>query len=190
MAKGYLPDYGPGKHTLIMTRNPSARGIPARGLEVLLLDMEEVFDMLCTLSDIKKEVHLDEAKIVVEKLGFLPLAIDQTTSYVQAVTKGFVAYLDVYRNRRRELYNWVSDGNRQYSYSVASTWSMSFEFISKSHPPTAKLLQFFTLLNPDTIMLEFVKARKDALDNDAKEISSDSLSLFKSLITLEKFSIK
>src|SRR5277367_243136 len=125
---GYLPDRSPTKHTLITTRNPDAKGIPARGLEVPLMTIMESIEMLYTLSDMSLEFDTVDpmAEKIVEEVGYLPLAIGQAAAFIREVTRSFETFLDDYRTHRKELYEFVSSGNRQYSYSIASTWSLSF----------------------------------------------------------------
>ena len=66
--KDYLPDRAPNKRTLITTRNPHAMGIPPRGLEVPLLDVEESVEILCVRSDMDVKFNEDRAKSVAEEL--------------------------------------------------------------------------------------------------------------------------
>ena len=80
LLKNYLPDRASRKHTLITTRNPNTQGIPARGLEVALPNLDESIEMLYNLSDLNSQSNRDEAWEVVEELGRLPLAIAQAAS--------------------------------------------------------------------------------------------------------------
>jgi hypothetical protein len=189
IAKDYLPDRGPNKHTLITTRNPRAKGIPARGLEVPLPDPRESIEMLCILSDMDIISNDDHAKSVVEELQYLPLAIDQAASYVSAVTGNFKVFLDHYRSRRADLHRWVDDGNRQYSHSIATTWCMSFDFLKNTEPKTARLLQLLSFLNPDGMLIEFIMSGKDALDIELRGIFDDNLKFAKTLLSLERLSL-
>jgi tetratricopeptide (TPR) repeat protein len=189
IVKDYLPDRSPSKHTLITTRNPNANGIPARGLEVPLPQTDEGIEMICTLSEMDVEIHKEEARQVVEELQFLPLALDQAASYVRQVAKSFSKFLVVYQKYPKDLRKWTSDGNRQYDHSLATTWSISFEFIRKREPPTANLFQYLSFLNPDGILMEFVELGKEALGDDIREIVSDPFKLQRALLNLEKHSL-
>lgn len=189
LVKGYLPDRAPNKHTLITTRNPNAEGIPAEGLEVPVFHLDESMEMLYTLSNMNSSFQSEAAEQVAMELGCLPLALEQAASYIRTVTRSFSAFLDDYQKRRKELHKWIPDGNRQYSHSVANTWSLSFEFLEKDQPETAKLLQFLALLNPDVILLDFIISGKNVLDNTLRELVSDSLKFAKALLSLENFSL-
>ena len=187
--KDYLPDRGSRKHTLITTRNPDAKGIPARGLEVVIPDVDDSIEMLCTLAEMDLEAHKDEARQVVEELGCLPLAIDQAASYVRTVTKSFSLFLDGYQKRRSEIHKWVPKGNRQYSYSVANTWSVSFKYLQDVQPITAKLFQVLSFLNPDSILVDFIIAASAAFENDVREFVRDFVKFTEALLSLESLSL-
>ena len=189
VAKNYLPERAPDKHTLITTRNPNAKGIPACGLEVPLPDLQESMEMLCTLSNMDIESNLEEAENLVKELGYLPLALDQAASYVYYVTRSFSVFLEFYQKRRVDLHKWLPEGNRQYSHSVATTWLVSFEFIKKDQPQTAKLLQLLAFLNPDMVFIDFLANSKDAFDSKLYETISDPMHFATTLLNLEKFSL-
>jgi hypothetical protein len=149
---GFLPENGPEQHTLITTRNPHTKGIPAEPLEVPLLTAGESVELLIKLSNMEvlpDSVESKQVEEIVKELEYLPLAIEQAAAYVREVTEDFSRYSEEYQNNHRELYQWVPTGNRQYSYSVATTWSMSFTILQSEHPQAAKLLQLFAYLNPD-----------------------------------------
>lgn len=117
------------------------------------------------------------------------MAIAQAASYVREVTRSFKTFLEDYHKHRKELHEWIPHGNRQYSYSLARTWNISFDFLKTQHPPTAKLLQYLSFLNSDQILIDFLQLTKSAVDEDVKQLVSDSLDFAKALLTLEKFSL-
>ena len=187
--KNLLPVSTQSKHTLITTRNPNAKGIPARGLEVALPEVDEAIEMLYTLSEMATDFQTDKAAQIVKELDCLPLAIEQAASYVREVTRNFETFLTDYGKRRAELHKWVPGGNRQYTRSVASTWSVSFEFVKSQQPIAARFFQFLSFLNPDIIMLDFIQAGKQGLGQDLQELIGDSLAIAKALLALERFSL-
>ena len=87
----------------------------------------------------------------------MPLAIEQAAAYVREVTGDFAIYREEYAKNRKDLLHWTSEGNRMYSHSVASTWSMSFKTIQSSQTKAAELLQLLSFLNPDGILIEFLE---------------------------------
>ena len=221
VADGFLPENGPHQHTLITTRNPNTRGIPAEPLEVPLLDREGSIDLLSTLSEVDVRpgsIEYESASKIVEELRYLPLAIEQAAAYVREVTGKFSAYYDAYLKNHKELIQWLPTGNRQYPYSVATTWSMAFDIVGRAYPPVTRLLQLFSLMNPDGILIDLLiagaeglvelevklkvkskfrlrfksksKPRSDSkLKSELRHILSSQSELAKALLELEKFSL-
>ena len=95
VADGFLPENGPHQHTLITTRNPNTKGIPAEPLEVPLLDREGSIELLSTLSEVDVQpgsTEYESAAKIVDELQYLPLAIEQAAAYVREVTGKFSTF--------------------------------------------------------------------------------------------------
>ena len=175
--KGFLPDNGPNKHTLITTRNPNSDGIPAEGLGVPLLTEEDASNLFLIRTKLPGDCQKSrsESDKIVAELGNLPLAIDQAAAFIRETTRDLGDFLSLYnksRLNRQKSHKWVPEGNRTYQYSVAITWEVSFSHI-KNHPEfpiAAKLLQLFAFLNPDFILMEFVIAGADATSHHAHKM--------------------
>src|SRR6202035_350187 len=151
---------GPRKHTLITTRDPNAPGIPAEPLEVPLLDQEDSVLLLSTLSNISlppESKEMEDARGIVRELGYLPLAIEQAAAYIREVTGSIPACSLEYQKNRRELHRWVPTGNRQYPFTVATTWSMAFRSLQKTNQQATNLVRFLAFLNPDGVLLTFLE---------------------------------
>ena len=191
VAHGLLPINGPGKHTIITTRNPKVSAIPAEPLEVPLLGVDDSVDLLLMLSNISPQPtyeQREQVREIVEELGYLPLAMLHAAAYVREVTRDFVTYSDAYSKNRKALHRWPT-GDPQYPHSVATTWSMSFDVLRTQHPPAARFLQLFSFLNPDEILIDFLLSGAEALDNDLQQILSSESEMATILIELEKFSL-
>ena len=190
----FLPEPGPQKHTIITTRNPNTEGIPAEGIEVPLLGHDEALDLLSTLSKVEiisNSAEKKHAEEIITKLERLPLAIEQAGAYVREAAGDFATFLEHYEKRRKELHRWVPKGNwsRQYPFSVATTWSLSFNTLRKTHRQTARLFQLFSFLNPDGILIDFLISAVKVLGYRLRNVVSDSIKLAKALNELEQFSL-
>src|SRR5579859_3107386 len=144
---GVLPANHSKKHTIITTRKPNSEGIPAQGLEVRLLDPADSVLLLSTLSKIttiKDSLQSKQAYQIVQELGYLPLAIEQAAAYIREVSGTFATFLDDYNKNHTEIHQWIQQGNRSYSHSVATTWSMSFNIVRDNHPQAAQLFQLLS----------------------------------------------
>ena len=191
VANGLLPANGREMHTLITTRNPRTIGIPAEPLEVPLLSPKDSVDLLSTLSNIAVRPGSDEEKQayeIVEELGYLALAIDLAAAYVRDITGDFSAYLKQYQRNHAKLNLWVPDDNRQYSESIATAWSLSFDVI-QNDKHAASLLRLFSFLNPDEILIEFLISGMEALEDDLRDVVADEHELATAILELEKFSL-
>ena len=186
-----LPQPGPQQHTLITTRNAHADNIPAQSVEVTLFDRSESIELLVSLSNISvsEPTELESAEKIVYELGYLPLAIVQAAAYIKEVTKSFGSFLEQYHTRRSDLHRWIPQGLRPYSYSVATTWSMSFEVVRSRNPQGAELFQLLSFLNPDGVHIDFLQSGIEALQNDVRQVLSNQIEMAKALIELEKFSL-
>ena len=191
IAAGFLPQTGLLQHTLITTRNPNAAGIPAQGLEVPLLDTADSIELLCRLSNaiIKNSLESEQATQIVQELGYLPLGIEQAAAYVREVAGDFATFLNDYHELRKEIYEWVPQGNRPYPRSIRTTWLMSFNIVRSNHPQAAKLFQLLSFLNPDGILIDFLQSGIEALPDDLRRVMSNRIDMSKALIELEKFSL-
>jgi tetratricopeptide (TPR) repeat protein len=192
IADGFLPENGPQKHTLITTRNPDSEGIPAEGLEVPLFDHEDAVALLSIGSRIDtppNSTEKEQADTIVKELQCLPLAVEHAAAYVRVVTGDFAGYRQEYDKNRSGVNLWLPPGNKQYPYSVATTFSMSFAVAQKNNLHAAHLLRLLSFLNPDGILIEFLVAGVDALGCDLQRVVSVPGELAKALLELEKFSL-
>ena len=151
---GFLPAIEGNGHTLITTRNPNSKGIPAQGLEVNDLDPADAVELFMNLSELGDSLaYRKKAEEIVGELGYLPLAIEQSAAYIRETSTkpdDFLALYQKNRSTRQRLHKWVPEGNRIYQYSVTTTWQMSFDLIKADHecPAATQLLQLFAFLNP------------------------------------------
>jgi tetratricopeptide (TPR) repeat protein len=184
-----------GGHLLITTRDPNAIGIPAEGLEVAVLDVDDAKDLLLLRSNLRidnipfgQDVE-NEAIQVVKTLGFLALAIEQAAAYIREQLKDIFKFMTVYSRHRKALHSRRSSGNWEYQWEVATTWLLSFEEIEKRNPDAAKLLRLFAFLNPDRILLDFLEAGKTGLPDILNALVGDLFSFNNALGDLERFSL-
>ena len=192
--RGLLPNSSPDRHTLITTRNPNAEHIPAEGLQVSVYDVDDAIEFLLTRlgSQVRAVGETKEGKIecgkIVKELGYLPLAIEQAAAYIREVLKDLFQYLPSYRKDRRKLNSRASIANEAYyEASIATTWRLSFQKVEEINSDAAKLLRLLAFLNPDGILIEFLKAGTEGLSDDLKTIVSDKL--YEALSELERFSL-
>ena len=174
---GYLPDQSPDRHILITTRNPYSDHIPAEGLKVGALEVDDAMKLLLVRSKLGAAGETPEAKAeaaeIVKELGYLALAIEQAAAYIREASRDLFKFLPNYRKDRKTHHSRLSKGNRTYyTGSVSTTWHLSFEQIEKNNNDASKLLRLLSFLNPDGILTDFLNAGKEGLNSELKEIVS------------------
>jgi len=156
-ATGKLP-----QQTLITTRNRYANEIPAQKIEVTKFDPDESLKLLYELSEIPTPLNLreDETAVkIVEELDHL------------ASKRKFSTFLEDYAKYRPDLLHWTRQGLRQYHRTLAATSNMSFDVIRKNNPTAAALLRLLSFLNPDGILVQFLTAGAQGLQDDLNSLS-------------------
>lgn len=190
IVRNYLPTTDGAGHTLITTRNKNSDGIPAEGFEVPGMHPEDCVQFLLErgrLPDQTSEIRY-EAHRIVEELGYLPLAIEQAASYIR-ISQNVNEYLTTYKKQRQELLNWRPSGNDPYAFTVAATLKLSLNSLQSSNPQVFALVQYLAFMNPDEILVEFLKDGIDVLPSNIQVLIKNNLGWIKSLKELEKFSL-
>ena len=197
IADGYLPRLRTGGgHVLITTRNPNSLNIPAEGLQIGVHEPDEAKELLLRRAQLfngletRQEVE-EEAKKIVETLGYLALAIEQAAAYIREELKDIFKFCYIYAAQRKQFHNRRSTSNTYYKNTVATTWVMSIEAVQKRNPMAVQLLQLFAFMNPDGISLGFLEAARDALPEDFQSQNQAIFiaNLTKALGDLEQFSL-
>lgn len=190
IANGLLPETGPRKHLLITTRNPNTDGIPAEGLEVSLLSLDDAQRLLIRLSKVTpSDSEQPLVSTIANDLGRLPLALDQDGSYIRYIARNYTTFHDQYQKNHREILSWVPKENRPYSHSVATTWSLSFSALNHVFQMSAKLLRLLSFLNPDGISTRFLTEGAAALHHDLAQLVRTPIEFQKAITELERFSL-
>ena len=89
-----------------------------------------------------------------EKLGGLPLALEQAGAYIQATGDTLAGYLASFRQRRSEML--VRGEATGYDSTVAATWSLAFGRLCQSAPGASGLLRLLACCAPEAIPLRLL----------------------------------
>jgi len=197
IADGYIPRLRTGGgHVLITTRNPNSLNIPAEGIQIEVHKPEEAKELLLRraqlFTDFETTQEVDEeARKIVETLGYLALAIEQAAAYIREELKDIFAFRSIYSVQRTQFHSWQLTGNLYYKNTVATTWLMSMEVIQQRNPMAVHLLQLFAFMNPDGISLGFLKAARHSLPKDFQPENETIFiaNLMKALGDLGQFSL-
>jgi len=194
IVKDYLPTMDGTGHTLITTRNKNSDGIPAEGLAVPQMNPEYCVRFLldrCRLNDQTSPGLHKEAHQIVKELGYLPLAVEQAAAYIR-VSQNLGEYLATYHDlkRRQELLDWRPSGNNPYyEHTVATALNLSLQRLQSSSPNAFDLIQYFAFMNPDEILVDFIKEGIEIFPLNVQELFNNRVRWVKALKELEKFSL-
>jgi len=137
-----------GGCVLVTSRNRSANvqlAFTGRELDVMDKDNAKSFLFKC-LSD---ESEFEQASLLVETLGRLPLAIEQAGGFMRQNGISVAAYRELYKlNRSKALNEGLSTAHKEsyYRETVATTWNVSFKAIEQIDPLANVILRISAFL--------------------------------------------
>ena len=114
--------------------------------------------------------------ILAEELAYLPLALAQAASFIEVRKCSFEQYIKEYEERSASTLDY-KDKKGDYPNTIATTWFITMDEISKLAPLSRKLMAYFAYLSPDDIPISFFR---DSVLGDNSEIEEciDTLSLY------------
>jgi TIR domain/NB-ARC domain/Tetratricopeptide repeat/CobQ/CobB/MinD/ParA nucleotide binding domain len=148
--KEFFPGGGSSGHVIVTTRNP-AWSVVAEPLEIDVFSREESVGLL------RRRVaglSAAEATQVADKLGDLPLAIEQASAWLAETGMSAAEYVERLDN---ELVA-ALELNRpdDYPTTVAATFRLSFDRLREQSPGAARVLQLCAYFSPDPISLSLL----------------------------------
>jgi tetratricopeptide (TPR) repeat protein/DNA-binding XRE family transcriptional regulator len=195
-----LKEFLPGKETgsILLTTRVQATGIVAEPIAVETMDEDEGVELLlrraralapggwleATLPEIRKL-----ASMIVQKLGCLPLAIDQAGAYIEETGCTLKDYLMLYQTHRRSLLKQRGRVVAGHSRSVVSTLELSFQQAQQINPAAAELLHFCAFLAPDSISENLLREGAKHLGTELSSIVSDMFKLNEAISVLRTLSL-
>jgi tetratricopeptide (TPR) repeat protein/transcriptional regulator with XRE-family HTH domain len=192
----FLPKGGAGH--ILLTSRAQATGTLAQGLSVeklaiqegtlLLLRRAKLLVPTASLDDTPQAL-LADAQTIVEALDGLPLAIDQAGAYIEEVGCSLSEYLALFQRRRSALLNRPSFVSFDYPYTVASTWSLSFQKVEQTNPAAAELLRLCAFLDPDYIPEALLTDGAAELSPILQDTLLDPLLLHEAIQVLRRYSL-
>jgi NB-ARC domain/Tetratricopeptide repeat len=194
VADGFLPATD-GGHTLITTRNPDAKRIPAEGFEIPIFGRDDAVELLRVRSEIvEDEMHSFNvvAADIVHELGYHALAIEHAAAFVRSTNLEIAKFLQVYQKSRKHVLSRESTSKQIYPNSIAATFLLSFEKVRQNQiygQQASMLLQFFAFLNPDEILIDFLQVGSSGLRQALRETIENSIVFHESLGLLQQFSL-
>jgi tetratricopeptide (TPR) repeat protein len=139
----YLPY--PTGHILITSRNP-AWAAKAQALEVDVFPREESIQFIRQRG---KDISVDDADRLADRLGDLPLALEQAAVWQRETGMPVQEYLQLLDERMSELLSENSPAD--YPRPVAATWGLALDQLTRQWPAAAELLRLCAFFSPEPI---------------------------------------
>ena len=166
-------------------------------LELPCFDEEESIDFLKKRLDknfISENQEFESAKKLARELGYLPLALEQASAFIDAMEYNFSQYLNRFQKKRAEMFEKYQAfpepdspyGNKE-NQTITTTWQINFEQISKRHQEASELFTAAAFLDPDGIPFdifiqgyeslggEFANCLKDEDEDERNELIKEML---------------
>lgn len=178
----FLPTLYSG-HILLTTR-ASALGELAETIALPKLPEDESISFLLHRSGINKKLQpgtqialreKEAARVIVQELDSLPLALDQAGAYIEETSCGLQGYLKSFQEERKALLATRGGMKNLHPDPVATTWRIAFERVEKANSAAADLLRLCAFLAPEEIPEQLIKVAHVVKTDKAVEIRATFL---------------
>ena len=154
--EGFMPPAGRGR-VLITTQ--SQLWPPGQALDVPVLDIEVAADFLVHRTG---DTDRAAARELAERLGGLPLALEQAAAYMQATGTVLASYVRLFRARQRDL---LARGQAAgHPLDVAATLGLALSRLASEDAAAAGLLRLLAFLAPEPVPLGLLLAGEQHTD--------------------------
>jgi DNA-binding SARP family transcriptional activator len=178
----HLPPHGTSD-IIITSLNPEWRSI-AHTLPIDVLLPGDAIEMLrdrIGISDPTVEAALATS------LGRLPLAMGQAAAYIDQTGMSAEEYLPLFRRRRAQLLErGIPDDHRR---TIDTTWRLAQAELSGGHPAAIQLVAMCSLLAPENIPVDLIRADPDLLPVELAAAVCDELDFEDVIRQVRRFSL-
>lgn len=191
-----VPSRGQG-HILVTSRS-QATGTMASALTLKQLRPEEgalfllrrakLLSIVDPLSKTSSTLQA-EAVALVEQLGGLPLALDQTGAYIEESKCSLIDYLKLYQTQHMELLRQRGTLVQSHAESVFVSWLLAFERVQKENAAAADLLRACAFLAAEGVPEELFTEGGTELPSLLHEAGGDQLRWNQTLKVPLKYSL-
>jgi tetratricopeptide (TPR) repeat protein len=173
-----------GRGSVLITTRAHAIGAAGGRLEVPPLPENDGAAFLLVrskISPVNGNVALTDyagARALANRLGGLPLALDQAGGYLEETGCGLEVYLERFRSQEQMLLRRRGRLARDHPESVEATLSLAYRRVARLNPVTGELLCLCAFLHPDRIPEEVLSpAAADPVQLDEALADLSMLSL-------------
>ncbi|MCB2353140.1 tetratricopeptide repeat protein [Clostridium estertheticum] len=184
----YIPNKHSG-HIIITSKNPDWINL-IKPLNIDPFTEDEAIKLLLKRSNKVVEFNEDDdiksllkkagleadnsAYELANKLGKLPLALNQAAAYIEENNISFKEYIELYNHYNLSLFEKNYD-KKDYRYTVKTVWKISLEKIEKKLPLSIEIIKFLSVFSNNKIPNWIIKEKNDIL----KEVWGEKISILK-----------
>ncbi len=179
----FFPANGPGE-ILITSRNPDWAGV-ARPLELAVFKRTESIELLGKRGP---EIDPDEANQLAEKLGDLPLAIEQAAAWRAMTGMPVREYLRLFDESVAEILDTTAPPD--YEVSVAAAWNVSFDELKTRNPAAHQILHICAFYSPEPISRDlFTGVSRVSISPELDEALRDPIKLARAIRDINRYGL-
>ncbi len=179
----YFPANGPGQ-ILITSRNPDWAAV-AHPLEITVFLREESMALLRKRGP---DISDEDANRMAEKLGDLPLAVEQAAAWRAETGMPVSEYLKLFDEKVAEILNTSAPAG--YEMPVAAAWNVSFDVLEKRNPAAHQLLQVCAFFAPEPITRTlFNGVRGISMPAELEAALKDPMQLGRAIRDINRYSL-
>src|SRR5436305_10663306 len=176
---------------LITSRNrASVKKLVNAGCEVIEMVESEAMQLFTECSQLSvSDSNEQYVKALIRSLGYLPLAIEQAGSFIQASGISVVRYIALYEANKSDLLKKKLPTKIYYRETVATTWKISFAEVDRQDPLASEMLRLMPFLDGAKIHKDIFETGSKILTNDWKLSKATIYNLEQSLRCLQSYSL-
>jgi hypothetical protein len=184
MVRRFFPANGPGE-IMVTSRNPAWAGV-ARPLEVSVFRREESKELLRRRGP---DISDEDADQIAEKLGDLPLAIEQAAAWHAETGMPVSEYLRLFDEKVAEIFD-ESSKSPDYDVSVAAAWNVSFDALRKRNPAAHQILHICAYFSPEPISRDlFTGVRGVSISPELDVTLRDPIQLARAIRDINRYGL-
>jgi hypothetical protein len=148
--EAFIPPAGPGR---VLVTTQDQHWPPGQALDVPVLDTEVAAVFLAARTG---DPDQSAARELADKMGGLPLALEQAAAYMQATGTSLTRYLPLFRDRQADL---LARGEAAgHPLDVAATLGLALSRLAEAAPVAAGLMRLLAFLAPEPVPLALLFA--------------------------------
>ena len=140
----------------------------------------------CKMEYYKYKDFSEKSTVLIKRLGYLPLALEQAAAYIKEVRCSISDYLELLNQSSVDAFSDKYASPEYYTSIVTSTWNISFAALEDS---SQQLLNLCAYMGADNIPVNFFAEMRDLLPDPLKNALSKQLTLNRVVTGLRTYSL-